>query len=911
MKAIRVPRLTLAATLVVVGLHLGAFLPADCGVSAVSAARADQPFVDPYSVASPDGRWTISIVPSSAEGAGRAKYLMRENGAAAYDVELAYTLRECVVSDAGMVVGYAYDNGYMGWNGNIVVLVIGPDGSALTTEVHSRNGPALPMDPPPPGEPRGEGVMLDQAGQRAIVRISRHEGIGDESPAQWWIYGLSDGKPQGVQTPKAPHEGQYSFSREVDARLIGDTGLIAVHWFVYEESRQSAVFELIDRAGEIVWSLRIDGEYANMPRDWQWWDLADRGVRQIETRGDGSFAVVSYLEGKRTTYTLAHDADAWSVREVGTEVATPSENPGPVRPVIEQGELKLLREVAIAAPPSTDVIEGIYSLSMDDRGRIGWVRWVEEVESAARFTLVDRDGQTVADIPLGLAVSERAQLPQAVWLNGDRWIVAQTEYGEDRASVSRAWFLDITTKELQAIADFSAGSIERICRTPDGGFIVLGRLHGNYTIRDQVARYDKEGKVSSSTTEPGYGQGESIQDIAVLSDGSVAMLTGVADDGAIEVMRPGQSEPQVWQVAAVLGDAKAPGMGYYADIRADKDGGLVLYDSAHENLLHRVNREGVCWQSFHARGPKGEPFRLYDPFAVDPDGRVWVSDGSRLYRLGEDGKADTALGGAPEGSMSEPAAVTLDKRGWIYALEKGTAYVHVFDELGKPMKVLKPEPGDTPTQSALAWITVEEDGGVTYQMNYDGNIVLFGPDGERIGVERPKEPWDPEVLGRWEAVHGGGWEANGGSLRRVAPDGTPGRQIDHRPDGAWIVKVLDAQAAPDGTLVVLCSRPTPQSWSSERQAWLCVYGAEGEGLGTLPIEVSPSGAGLRVDTGRAIVCDPGGLTSFAVPLTAKGTRFDLSGGVRAWYNIMQRPDGTLATWSHGARVVQFWELPER
>jgi hypothetical protein len=60
-----------------------------------------------------------------------------------------------------------------------------------------------------------------------------------------------------------------------------------------------------------------------------------------------------------------------------------------------------------------------------------------------------------------------------------------------------------------------------------------------------------------------------------------------------------------------------------------------------------------------------------------------------------------------------------------------------------------------------------------------------------------------------------------------------------------------------------------------------------------------------------MVCDHGGLTSFAVPLTAKGTRFDLPRGDRLWYFIMLRPDGTLATWSAGARVVQFWELPER
>ena len=88
-----------------------------------------------------------------------------------------------------------------------------------------------------------------------------------------------------------------------------------------------------------------------------------------------------------------------------------------------------------------------------------------------------------------------------------------------------------------AIPDFKSGWVRQLCRTPDGGFVVLCQLSGNYTIRDQVSRYDRDGKLVSSKTEPGYGQGDLYKDICVLEDGSVAALIAVPD--IVKIYRPG------------------------------------------------------------------------------------------------------------------------------------------------------------------------------------------------------------------------------------------------------------------------------------------------------------------------------------------------------------------------------------
>ena len=79
---------------------------------------------------------------------GGAEYrMMRWWDDVVWDVMLEYTLRESVVSSNGVTIGYAYDNGYMGWEGKLVVMAIGPDGKPLLVEPHDRNGPAMFIDP--------------------------------------------------------------------------------------------------------------------------------------------------------------------------------------------------------------------------------------------------------------------------------------------------------------------------------------------------------------------------------------------------------------------------------------------------------------------------------------------------------------------------------------------------------------------------------------------------------------------------------------------------------------------------------------------------------------------------------------------------------------------------------------------
>lgn len=288
---------------------------------------------------------------------------------------------------------------------------------------------------------------------------------------------------------------------------------------------------------------------------------------------------------------------------------------------------------------------------------------------------------------------------------------------------------------------------------------------------------------------------------------------------------------------------------------------------------------------------------------------MWASDGTRLFRCGETGQADLALGGPPKGAMADPVALTLDGQGHIYALEQGIAAVHVFDPAGVPVRVMRSEPGDTPTQASLAWIRVESDGQVRYRMSYEGPVVVFGAHGARIGKEEVVPTWR-ETAPTWRGVQGGGWEENGTQLRRIGADGTRGTPLAHRPDGQWLVDIIDAAATKDGTLAVLCRRPVPGRLFNDRgPMWLCVFGPEGEGRGMAQVERTALFHRVQMLGTQVAVTDEHGLTIFELPLSPRATRVSLP-GEKSYWHMMARPDGTVAAWVHGTRTVKFFALPD-
>jgi hypothetical protein len=864
----------------------------------LAAARCpgDSPFVDPYSVASTSGEWKFSVDPSKEDGAGAARCRMTRRGAEVWSRELDLTPRECVVSDEGVVVGYAYDNGYIGRDGNVIGLVLGPDGVVLGRDVRRRDGGSF-SGPPQPIAPRGLGVILDEPGHRAIVRVSRKQRAQDAAE-EWWIYRLPDGKRTEVQVLPPRQRGEYAFSRGVRAELLRGTPLIGIHWFVWEAGVESAAFDLIDRSGDSVWTRRVDAEYEGMPRSWSWERLFSDGVRQLEIGKAGEFAIVSYADECRTRYTATQNAvGGWEVREAGREPAEPGTNaPGSLE--LLDRELIPVGEVTLGSA-QRPVITGIWTLSFDDRGRAGWIRSGRGAVEESRFTLVDRDGTTIADLPLDLGPHRRSGVQFCEWLEGDRWLIAYNFAGSGGKTNSAAWWLDVPTGALTPIPGLDQG-IEDVRRLPDGGFVLFDTSRGDDARL--VTRFDREGKVVPHAADINAGpDNDRVWDIATLTDGTIALLSGHAD--RIKLFRPGEPAPIVWDVRQIFAGSRTAWYTGSGRIRADADGGLILCDASD---VHRIDKDGKLRESFRARGPSDEPFRLYDAVAVDPDGRVWGSDGWRLYRFGRDGRADIALGGSPDGSLGPIATLAMDARGWYYVVERGTAFVHVFDDTGRPLRVMRPPPAEVPTQDEFARIHVLPDGGVEYRMSWAGPTVRFDAGGRYLETQTR----DPRLLPdeEWSPVPGNGWEQTETSVRRTGDAASA--PILRRSDNGWISNIVDAAAAPDATLAVLSEhgRDYFRLFDRTDPLWLSLFAPDGAGISTLCMPRPLASASVGFAGKHVVVHGPRQVLVFEDPAVPRARRYALPGQPDSSWTVLPRPDGTIVGWDQGTNVVHRWRL---
>ena len=319
---------------------------------------------------------------------------------------------------------------------------------------------------------------------------------------------------------------------------------------------------------------------------------------------------------------------------------------------------------------------------------------------------------------------------------------------------------------------------------------------------------------------------------------------------------------------------------YWANIRADKDGGRDRAGQRPTTTLYRIDSARKLWQSLHVAGPKGEKFRLYDQFAVDPEGRIWASDHSRLFRIGDDGRADLSLGGPPEGTLGEPVRLlAIDDKGWMCTrLENGTAAVHVFDENGKPQQRHGEAGADGHDDAGRA--VVDRRGkrrsafaaGWALRHCSDIRCVMGSAWAWRC---RP-EPWNKHGPG-WEPVRGGGWEVGSDRARRAQRGwlaGVGSESSGRTGNGSCPCDPVPRR--PDGSLALLCTRETRGGWflPATSPACVCVFGPDGQGRGALVKTSIPMLFDqLFYDGKHVFLSDSAGVTVIPVPLTGEGKRY--------------------------------------
>ena len=166
-------------------------------------------------------------------------------------------------------------------------------------------------------------------------------------------------------------------------------------------------------------------------------------------------------------------------------------------------------------------------------------------------------------------------------------------------------------------------------------------------------------------------------------------------------------------------------------VAAHPDGGFILWG---RSRVVRLASGGTVTDDIEMRFPDGVPLSVY-AVRVAPDGTIWTCDGNSLYRLDERGVVDRDLLTPVEPAcLGEPCGVRMDAEGSIYAMDRCTRSVHVFDASGRRKHVCVLATEDAPHDSRLATFCVSADGEVFIHSKEPSQYAHFDGDGRPLGV---------------------------------------------------------------------------------------------------------------------------------------------------------------------------------
>ncbi len=789
--------------------------------------------VNPYTNASPSGKFTCEVDPTDIYGRGDGKYRLIKNDSVIWEGVKPFTLVQSAVTDEGVVAGYGYtygengfsDGGHKAGAGDFVVAIIDPTGGLRVHETVSRQESRFLHDIP---NPLARGIILDGPGNRFIVRM-RDPDV-NRSRESWQVYEISSGKGLGKFELSAGDGGSASPIRAVP--ILG-TPLILVHYWRYESPDANARFALLDSAFKEVWSTtwrrdyNIDGNEAaeDRLRDKIW---AEGAI--LDASKSNRFTLHSAKRSEEVSFAVrtdTRDGKRWAVSEIERKKHL-SEPDTVGKPIPSTGKaLSVLGSFSLenAQPRETEIFRNVIGFGFDGTGRINVLRRGKSDDYT--LALVETNGTLVRDV--ALPNPTRQGLPRQVrfaWATKDHWIVTSSELGPEGKTV--AWWLNAPAGKLEPISGFAAPDVESLVGTPDGGFVALCVYHYKYTMEDELIAFDHLGKVRW-TVKQDYQNERAIfnpKDITLTTSGRLAVLDNIRH--AIQYFDLKGAFLKNIDLEKAWG--RKPN--YPSEISPEIDGGVLVYDFQGSPPIVRMNSEGKVVSQFLLKHKDG---RAIDPtygVRVSPSGRIWACDGASLVSVTDEGIAELVLGSMPgSATLGRIACWNVDQKGKLYAADERSGEVHVFDDTGKRLRVCTPLNNDFTKKLLMGDIAINEQGEV-FLSGGDSfpekpTYVHFGPDGQRVGtkqfaLDNIKERWYPLPTNNRTLVVGYH------DAFIVDADGKVQRKIQRRPDGMWLEHPDSASVAPDGTFAIV-------SGGSLRgtRFFVNLYSAEGDPVRTV------------------------------------------------------------------------------
>jgi len=852
----------------------------------LKAIQSLPPILNPKTYTSPSGEFVLHVNPSDREGKGAATYRLTRKGVVAWSGVRPFTLWDAGVTDDGTVAGYAYTYGFQGWGGKVAsdfgefeVSIFDPSGRARLDKKFKREFSRFLHDPP---NPIAVGLIVDGANDRMIVRVAdpdvnRHEEV-------WRHYQLSTGIELRQYIPLRLMGSDSSAFSIIDAKSVAGTPFDLLHWWHYGgSSALGGRFTLIDLEGKPVWTLDLPQDY-NVPGDDR---EQDRLMYEIRSKGallrtdqSGKFTLRFVALKQQVTFKIAADGSAkLRVTEVGREPYIAPDKAGVTFTALEI-RLKQRDKIALSTP---------------GRQTQPLIRHVTDLVSAGpnRFAFLRRDGTTelvvVSDRGKVIQTASLNKIPlkgndtvsKLLWRNGTQFLVfveRHTESVQFEDLYCEAYQVDARTRATIKLVGFRCPYLKSVAQTSSGGFVVLATVHAKYTAKEEVYAYDSWGRRSwALTRDYGFGPHEgpdalfSPESLAVLSDGSVALLDVIRHTVQLYTGRGHYTK------TLSLDKAWGRPASYPSDILADTKGGFVVHDFMGTPPLFWMNTRGSVIRRLTYRYADGTQMENPD-LVIAANGSLWGSDTYSILRLNEEGKAVRRLGEAPRPDLlREIAELVVSPDGNIYAADRRTNAVHVFDARGHWLFVCKTRKKVSEMLSIFRSMTNE------IALAPKGVFAIdeewFGPDGSR----RTKPTGFRSISMRVNS-------------------------IQRRPNDSWLERPSASAAGSDGTLTLVDGGGP---FDGEHDVYLSIYGANDSPLRMIQLPDSigafPS---LATDGKVAILVGNGRVYCYGITGEPRW-RFSLhheKAAEKAWRPFLTESGKTLCLFD-GERTIYRYAMP--
>ncbi len=753
--------------------------------------------------ASASGKFRLFVDPTNPLGKGDAHYRMLEGEREVWKSTRHYTLHDVAVADDGSVAGWAYLSGRFS-TGNCLLVLLAPDGSERRIEAHeqARRDWVCASD----GLPACHGISLSRQSPYVVfgMECSRVRNDRQEEYAEWWVFDCATGSERARFRPDDkldfPPDSMVIFSRPLFAVPGLDLLLSQSFWHVTNSHQKGRKISLFDLEGACVWSLELP--YGS-------WDASP-------SSDEGSFAFVEKKTGAVRTYKVTRAGKAWTVQESIANGPVPTCEPSAPAPASHRGvfagapldavELRLIGEVRFQtdADEAEDDLDSIGDFVIDGDDRFGFIGRRAGGDAPRALIRVTPAGTIDKELPLELLELEEPRGTHAAWIDGDRWLVLAA--GDWKTPSAKAWIADLERGAAQPIEQFAAAHVEHALASASGEFWVVTSQSMEFTIRDELAGFDAEGR-RKWAQHNAYGNavlGSSPEGIVRARTGEVVALINISNklqffDGTGALAKTIDLDESVGRKPNYLAGIASHGV----------EGFLLLDFNAPEPILH-VDESGKLLHAWNPKYKDGREIEFAGRMACDSKGTIWVSDARSLIALDANGiEAKVLKCGKTRTSPRGIREVAYDSRGWCHVLSETQRSVHIYDEAGtaKHRWMLPHEEfgrEDDPRQIAIDRSLQVHVGRKNYDRKPSTSYFRFDESGQSLEVRTM--PYGLGGIGEaWHFRLGDDriWVEVIDAVRLVAENGSALASIRRSERNRWFEDITTVAVAPNGSLAIL------------------------------------------------------------------------------------------------------------